>query len=184
MQVEMLGVVLLQPARSWTLEELSATLGATRSSVHRELGRALAAGIIVRNERQRPHLHSAATESPAYRPLCELLELTVGVREQLRSALADVPGVVAASMHGSWASGRVRADSDIDVIVVSAGQRRAVVRAARAVGRGVGREVDATVLRVEEFRDMLGDGNPFLTQILNGPRIDLVGHLDQVITDD
>ena len=46
MQVRLLALLLLQPERSWTLHELAQTLDASASSVHRELGRAEAAGII------------------------------------------------------------------------------------------------------------------------------------------
>jgi DNA-binding IclR family transcriptional regulator len=64
MQVRLLGLLLLQPERSWTLRELADTLGAPQSSVHRELERAEAAGIIRRDARARPHRFNAAADEP------------------------------------------------------------------------------------------------------------------------
>lgn len=56
----------------------------------------------------------------------------------------------AAAIHGSWVAGSVRPDSDIDLMVVSDGDRRGVRRIARRVGKTIGREVDVTVLSLEE----------------------------------
>lgn len=176
----MLGLLLLQPTREWTLEELAERLDAPVSSIHRELQRARDAGFVIRDSRQRPHLYRAAEDSPAFQPLSRLLEMTVGVPERLRRALAGVPGVHAAAIHGSWANQRVRPDSDLDVIVVSDGKRRDTQNAVRRVGREVGRQVDASVLTVDEFHQMRALGNPFLEKILRGARIDVVGDLANV----
>src|SRR3712207_88645 len=55
MQLEMLGLLLLQPDASWALGDLARRLKAPQSSVHRELQRAVDAGIVVRDSSHRPH---------------------------------------------------------------------------------------------------------------------------------
>src|SRR5687768_12408851 len=99
MQVRLLALLLLQPERSWTLHDLSQTLAAPQSSVHRELQRAQAAGIVRRDATARPHQFRAAADDPLHEPLAALLRRSVGVEEQLRDAL-DRPGVLAAVIHG------------------------------------------------------------------------------------
>jgi predicted nucleotidyltransferase len=177
MQVELLSLVLMQPDRTWTLDDLSDQLNAPPSSIHRELHRLLDAGLARRDARQRPHSYRAATDAPAYRPLRELLELTAGVPLRLADELADVEGIVAAAIHGSWAAGTVRPESDLDVIVITDGDRRTAQRAVRRVGQAIGREVDASVLSHESFEDLRRSRNPFLGKILHGPRIDVIGDL-------
>lgn len=130
-----------------------------------------------RDARQRPHTYRAATDAPAYRPLREILELTVGVPLQLREALDGVEGIRAVAIHGSWAAGRVRPDSDLDVLVVTVGDRRHAQRAMTDVGRNVGRDIDASVLSTEDFGSLLQAKNPFLGKILTHPRIDVIGDL-------
>lgn len=177
MQVRLLGLTVLQPDRAWTLDELGELLEAPASSVHRELRRLLNAGLVRRDARQRPHRYQAATDAPAYGPLRDLLELTVGVPQRLGRELDTVPGILAAAIHGSWAAGAVRPDSDLDVIVVTDGDRVAAQRAVRRVGRAIGREVDPSVLSRESFEELLRARNPFLGKIVHGPRIDVVGDL-------
>jgi predicted nucleotidyltransferase len=142
----------------------------------------LNAGIALRDAEQRPHGYRAATDAPVYGPLRELIDATAGVPLRLARELSDVPGVVAASIHGSWAAGTVRPASDLDVILVTDGDRRAAQRAARRVGTAIGREVDVSVLSREHYARLQHDRNPFLGKILNGPRIDVIGDLDALGT--
>lgn len=181
MQVELLGLLLLQPARNWNLEELSETVGVAASSVHRELGRAMNAGLLIRDSSQRPHRYQAAADSPAYGPLRDLLERTVGVTDRLRDALAGVGGVEAAAIHGSWARGKVGPTSDIDVVVVAEGDGREARRAIRRVCRRAGRDADIVVLSPAAAGEMAALANPFWSKLVQGPRIDLVGDLGAVI---
>jgi predicted nucleotidyltransferase len=156
---------------------LSQQLGAAPSSVHRELHRLIDAGIVTRDAEHRPHGFRAAVDAPIYRPLRDLLELTTGVPMRIARELGDVAGVVAAAIHGSWAAGGIRPDSDLDVIVVTDGDRRAAQRATRRVGQAIGREVDASVLSRDDFIELRRARNPFIGKILQGPRIDVVGDL-------
>jgi predicted nucleotidyltransferase len=179
MQVRLLALLLLQPERSWTLQELADTLSAPLSSVHRELGRSEAAGIIRRDATARPHRFRAAPEEPLNEPLANLLRRTVGVEENLRTVL-ERPGVLAAVIYGSWASGTRRPDSDIDVLVVGDADLRQLRRAVRPIGKAAGRTIDLTVLTADEFQGLLGDRSSFARRVLEAPTTPLVGDLDSI----
>jgi len=73
-----------------------------------------------------------------------------------------VDGIVAAAIHGSWVAGTVRPDSDLDVIVVTDGDRRVAQRAARRLDQQISRDIDASVLSREDFVDLRRARNPFL----------------------
>lgn len=176
MQLRLLALVLLQPERSWTLQELAADLGAPQSSVHRELARAEAAGLVVRDGTVRPHRFTAAVEDPMFEPLAELLSRSVGVEAQLRSALSR-PDVRAAVIHGSWVKGTRRPDSDVDVLVVGDASLRELRRAVRPIGKAVGRGIDLTMLSPSEFGRLRDEGAAYLRSVFEEPTIALVGDL-------
>src|SRR5215210_1269743 len=140
-QLRILGALTLEPARSWTADELTAATRAPRASVHRELQRAVAAGLVTRDGSRRPHEFRAATDSPVYQPLRDLLELTVGVESQLRELLANEGGVEAAVLHGSWARAEAGPGSDVDVVVVGDPDLTHLRRAVRDLGRSSGRRI-------------------------------------------
>ena len=176
MQLRLLALLLLQPERSWTLDELAQALSAPRSSVHRELERAEAAGLVRRDAVSRPHRFAAATDDPMFEPLATLLERSVGIEEELRAALRR-PGVEAAVIHGSWATGTRRPDSDVDVLVVGEASLRELRRIVRPIGQAAGRTIDITVMSFPEFEKRIEEGSGFARGVLTGPTIPLVGDL-------
>lgn len=181
MQARMLALLLLQPERDWTLAELAKALGAPQSSVHRELARAEAAGIIGRDATVRPHRYSAATEDSLYGPLTLLLRRSIGVEEQLRASL-ERADVLAAVVYGSWAAGTRRPNSDIDVLVVGDADLLELRRLMRPIGKEAGRTVDLTFLTAEEFRGLLADRSSFARRVLEAPTLPLVGDLGSIAT--
>jgi predicted nucleotidyltransferase len=181
MQVRLLALVLLQPERSWTLHALSQALDAPQSSVHRELSRAQAAGVVRRDDTARPYRFSAATDDAAYAPLAELLRRSVGVEGELRAVL-DRPDVHAAVIYGSWASGARRPDSDIDVLVIGDADQSELRRRLRPIGKATGRTIDLTVLRDEEFRRLLTERSSFARSVREAPVSAIVGDLETIAT--
>ncbi|MGH2878416.1 MAG: nucleotidyltransferase domain-containing protein [Solirubrobacteraceae bacterium] len=180
MQVRLLALLLLQPERSWTTNELVAALDAPLASVHREIVRTQDAGLLARDDSVRPHRLSAATNSPLYVPLRDLLQRTVGVEHDLREALT-VPGVVAAAIHGSWAGGPRRADSDIDVVVVGDANLRDLRKRTRRVSEQAGRRLDLTLFGLDELKSLEQEQHGFVRHLLQGPLVPLVGDLQEVL---
>jgi predicted nucleotidyltransferase len=179
MQVRLLALLLLQPERSWTLHDLARTLAAPQSSVHRELQRAQAAGIVRRDATARPHQFRAAADDPLHRPLAALLRRTVGVEEQLRDAL-DRPDVVAAVIHGSWVTGTRVPASDVDVLVVGDADLRELRRTVRPIGKAAGRTIDLTVVSAEELQRAVSNDSSFARRLFEDRVTPLVGNLASI----
>jgi predicted nucleotidyltransferase len=179
MQVRLLALLLLQPERSWTLQDLARALDAPASSVHRELGRAENAGIVRRDATARPHRFQAATDDPLHEPLATLLGRSVGVEGQLRAVL-ERPDVLVATIYGSWAGGTRRPDSDIDVLIVGDADLRELRRNVRSIGKAAGRTIDLTVLTADEFRHLLAERSSFARGVLDAPTTPLVGDLANI----
>lgn len=176
-QVRLLALLAEDPEREWTVGELSDAVGVPNVSIHRELHRALRAGIVSREAVGRSFLYRIAQESPAFEPLVALLRVTVGVRAVLDAELDSLRGIEAATLHGSWAREEIRPGSDVDLLIVGAPEVRRLRSALARVERRTGRHIDAVVLTPEELRDRANAGNSFIRGILDGPHDDLVGEL-------
>jgi predicted nucleotidyltransferase len=184
MQLRLLGLVLLQPERTWTLQELNRALTSPLSSVHRELARAERAGLIVRETSVRPHRFRAAEDEPLVAPLAELLRHTIGVEIALRAELADRPEVLAAVIHGPWAAASRSPGSAIDVFVVGDVDLRDLRRRLRPVGEAAGRTLDIIVLAPDEFRRLARVRTSFTRRVLEEPTTALVGDLRGLVRKD
>jgi predicted nucleotidyltransferase len=96
----------------------------------------------------------------------------------LREGIAQLSGVDAALVFGSVARGSEDASSDVDVLVIGDVDVAALGRALSEAERTLEREVNATVLSQAEWRERLARKQSFVTDIVTGPKIFLVGGED------
>ena len=78
----------------------------------------LDAGNVERQAVGRQGVYRASTASPLFQPLHDLVEKSVGVEAYLKALLEKTPGLEGAAVFGSWARGRIDAESDVDLLVV------------------------------------------------------------------
>ena len=80
-----------------------------------------------------------------------IIRKTVGIEVMLGDELQKVKGVLFAFIFGSYAKGRLRSDSDIDLYVVGRPDEDDVYRAVRSVEDTVGREINYHIASEDEF---------------------------------
>jgi predicted nucleotidyltransferase len=156
LQAEVLTLTMLNPGREWSLTDLASRVGASVSSVQREITRAEQAGIVSSRRLGNVRLVKAA-DSPITASLTELLLRSFGPRQVLAEELQGLEGVDAAYLFGSWAAryeGEAgRSPADIDVLVIGFPDRDELDDAAqRAEGR-LAREVNVTIRSPSWWRE-------------------------------
>ena len=175
LQAQVLAILLLGDGDAVSTPELARRTGGAAASLHRELRRLEDAGLIEHDRVGRTKRYRASESSPVHEALRELMERTLGVEAALRSRLADLPGVETAAIFGSWAAGRVTADSDVDLLVVGDVDRDRLLGIAGDVERLAGREVNVSVYAADEFERRRRERSGFLATVLGRPLIPLVG---------
>lgn len=149
-QGEILALLLGDPDLELSLTELSRRTGAPHPSVHREVERAEAAGLVTSRKVGNTRLVRANTASPYYAGLADVLTRAFGVPAVLAAALRDVPGIKAAYIYGSWAARRAgepgrRPVGDIDVLVLGDPDRDKLYGVLSEAEGRLGRPVQVTV---------------------------------------
>ncbi len=175
-QGELLADILDDPSRELSLTDLSGRLNIPLASVHREIERAEAAGIVCSRRVGRTRLVAAAPSSPYFGALRQLLVSSFGVPERLRRALEGVVGVKEAHIFGSWAASWHGEDpgrpvGDIDLLVLGDGDRDALYRACHDVGTAVGREIQVQIRPADWLRN--GSGS-FHDTLLSRPMVQVL----------
>lgn len=176
-QAGLLERLLLDPDATFTVRELADALGVTDMSVRRELERMIDAGIIERERIGRQGLYRASLASPLYEPLRQLVERSVGVEPLLRDLLEKVPGVDAAAIFGSWARGKIDAQSDVDVLVTGDFDYSELVSRLHGLQERTGREINLVAMRPGELQESLEQDSGFMRDIMASPMTMLVGEL-------
>lgn len=145
-------------------------------SVHREIERADAAGLVTSRKVGNTRLVRANTESPYHSGLADVLTRAFGVPAVLAAVLRPVEGVTAAFVYGSWAARYAglkgkRPVEDIDVLVLGAPDRDALYAAVEGVERRLGRPVQVTVRAAGWLAS--GEGS-FHDSVVGRPMVEVV----------
>jgi predicted nucleotidyltransferase len=175
------SLVFGQPERAFGMSELIALAGSGSGAVQREVQKLLDSKLVIVTTAGRQKRYQANPAAPVFGELRAIVEKTAGIPGQLRAALAPLADRVRlALLYGSVAKQTDTAMSDIDVLVVSDDlMLEEVFTALQDAERDLGRRVSPTLYTSDEFRRRRS-GHPFLTRVLDGPHVVLVGELDAV----
>ena len=172
-----LGLLFLEPRRPFYLREIVRRTGGGQGSVQRELRRLTAAGILDRQGMGRTITYRVNAASPIFKELRGLLAKTTGIVERLRQALSPLRDRIdLAFLYGSYArDAQLRPGSDVDLMVVGEVSFGDVVEHTAAVQESLGRDINPTVYSRAEFAKRSREGNHFVQDVLNHPKVFLMG---------
>ena len=144
--------------------------------IQRELKQLSDAGIIMRKAHGRQVYFQANGECPIFNELKSIVIKTVGIGDALRSALAPIADRISvAFIYGSFADGKGKEESDVDVLIIGDVTFGEVVNAFQEAQNVIGREINPTVYPAGEIRSKIAENKHFLKSVLNGPMIFLIG---------
>jgi predicted nucleotidyltransferase len=181
-QMRVLRLLFGQPNRRFQSSELIRLARSGTGAVHRQLGRLAAAGLVTVTTVGSQKFYQANATSPVFAELHGLIVKTVGVVEPLRRALAPLADeILAAFVYGSVASGTDRADSDIDLLVLSDSLHHDRLFEALALAeQELGRPVNPTLLTRAGWQTRREDADSFASRIARRPRLLVLGSDDDL----
>ena len=181
-QQRVLGLLFGQPERAFGVTELIALAGAGSGGVQRELKRLVSSGLVSVQSVGGRKQYQANRAAPVFEELRALVDKTVGVVEQTRTALASARDQLRlAILDGAVAAGRATAGSDVDLLLVSDTLTLEEVFALlEPLERRLGRRVSPTLYTRAELERRLTAEHPFLTKVLARDHVVLLGDLDEL----
>jgi len=180
-KARVLELLLLHPQRDFYQREIAERTGQRLRAVQQALRPLVEAGIVAREERGNQVFYRADPACPILPELTGLIVKTIGIADPFRRALTPLAGAIdVALVFGSFASGRFRAGSDVDLLVVGEVSPREVVSAVLGAAAEIGREVNAVVMGAAEMRARFARGDHFIEGVLNGPTIPVIGDRDEL----
>jgi hypothetical protein len=149
-QGEILALLLEDPELELSLTEIASRTGTPHASVYREVERGERAGLLTWRKVGNTRLVRANTASPYYQGLAEVLTRAFGPPTVLAGLLADIAGIAAAYIYGSWAANHAgqpskRPVGDIDLLILGDPDRDALYGVLSVAEDRLGRPVQATI---------------------------------------
>lgn len=180
-QQRVLATLFGNPGRSFYVNEILRIVQSGRGAVQRELDVLVRSGLATTVRRGNQIHYQVNSKSAVFDELRALVVKTFGVVDIVRHALAPLEGRLQyACIYGSIAKGTDIATSDIDVLVISGDITLEDLLACLAhAERQLGRTVNPTLYTPDEFHKRRKAGHSFLSKVLAGPRIDLMGSIGE-----
>jgi DNA-binding transcriptional ArsR family regulator len=171
-----LAATLVQPEKAWYVSELARRMRVPSSSLQRELQELTEAGILKSHRQGRMVYYQANTESPLFPDLRGLLLKTAGLVDVLRDALKPVATrITLAFVYGSIANSQERSESDIDLMVIGDVSPVDLALPLRRAREQLGRDINPSVYLVTEFNRKRTAKDHFLSHVLTGPKLIVLG---------
>jgi predicted nucleotidyltransferase len=158
-----------RPDANLHFRALERRLGLSRQSLKNALDTLEGLGLVSRREEGQRVFYTAA-EHPGWSALRDLIRTFATPAEVIGDLFRGVQGVRGAFVFGSAATGRMRADSDVDVLVITDGADSGLLGvASMEAGMMLGRDIDlkaytAADLRAEQARA----GTSYVKRVLAG----------------
>jgi predicted nucleotidyltransferase len=175
MRRAILATLLVRPEQEWYFRDLAKHLGVQPSSLTRELRGLSDAGILRRRKDGNRVYYQADPACPFLPELRGLMLKTAGLVDVLREALLPFETrIVFAFVYGSMASGRARADSDVDLLIVGRTGRFELAKALRSAEQRLTRPINTVLYKPEEFARKAADHH-FIRSVLGREKLFVIG---------
>jgi hypothetical protein len=176
-----LGLLLLNPDKSFYVREMERLTGVPAGSLHRELKLLTDAELLARTASGNQVRYQADRANPIFEELAGILRKTAGLADVLRELLAPLSDAVRlAFVFGSVAQAKERAESDEYVMVVGTVGFPEVVHALAPARDRLRREINPVAMTAEAFSNKLAAGDRFVSRIAREPKIFLLGGADEL----
>ena len=181
-QQRVLGLLFGQPKRRFQSADMIRLVDSGTGATHRVLKRLAGSGLVLESVDGRQKYYQANPDSPIFDELVALIRKTVGLAEPLRDALMPLADRIrAAFIYGSIASGRDRADSDIDLMVIADDlDYPTLFEAVQFAEVQLARSVDCRLMTPSEWQGKRGRADSFVARLHEKPHVFVLGSEDDL----
>ncbi len=160
------------------IREIARRSQLSEASIRQELNK-LADLDLVRRRRDGNRVYYCANKNnPLYKEIHSIVLKTTGLIDVLREALNE-SRIEIAFIFGSFATGEESANSDIDLLIIGDIGLRAVSRLLSGVPEKIEREINPHIMIREEYIKRRVSGGHFVTNVLKGDKLFIIGSHDE-----
>jgi len=179
-RVRLLTLFLTHPGETFYVRQIVRLTGETYNNVRQELQNLAQLGLILSERRANATYYQANVQHFLFPELKRIILKTEAVGDRLREALTGLRDIRVAFIYGSTAKGTESPSSDVDLMVIGEVDLDALDRAIDSIEEEIGRTVNYTLFRVEEWQKRVAQGHSFLTDVLTHDKIFVIGDEDEL----
>lgn len=179
-RIELLNIFFVFPEKDFYLRELARITGEDYKNISLELKNLEKLELMnSRKDGNRKYFHLNKSFL-LYHELKSIFLKTKGAVGLLKDALSGLKGIKTAFLYGSFASGTENEKSDIDLMIIGNISVDNILKQLRELEKRLGREINSTVYDVSEIKRRIKQKDSFVSQVLSGSKIMLIGTEDDL----
>ena len=177
-RVKLLTHFFSHPEEQFYARSLARQVEEHYNAVWQELNNLERVGLLVSEWDANVKYYRLNPDFPIYDELKRIILKTSGLGQSLREALDHLGTVEWAFIYGSVAAGEEDSLSDVDLMLVGEVDLMALSAVIARLEDQLGREINYLVSAPAELAQRLADGDPFINNVLAGPKVMLIGDED------
>lgn len=174
-RVELLSILFLQPEKEFYLREIARITREDYKNISRELKNLETLGLLTSRKTGNLKYFSLNRKFPIFEELKSIFFKTRGVAKIIKEALQAFEIIDYAFIYGSFASGTENEKSDVDLMVIGKIALETLLKLLKAPEKALSREINPSLYELSEIESRLRDNDPFITKVMNEPKIMLIG---------
>ena len=175
-RVKVIKLLLLNEDQRYYQREIAELAGLPVRAVQREGAKLAEIGLLRRIEDGNRIYFQANPACPIFPELKRILLKTVALEFLLSESLSQDGDIEVAFIYGSYAANQEMSTSDVDLFVIGSVLSRELSAAVRPIQAEIQREINYYLVTPREFRERMEKGDGFLRNVLEGPKIFVVGN--------
>ena len=180
-RVKLLQTFLNNPGRIFYVRELVRTVGEQINAVRAELARMERSGMVTSEARANRKFYGFRKDYVFYDELSRLVAKSSGLGGALIKERNKLGKIKYASLSGTYIRRRPVGPTDVDLLIVGSIVLPQLAQLVKENENVIGREVNYSVMTEEEFTFRKRRGDPFIRNILEKPKVLLIGDEDEMV---
>jgi len=177
---DLLALFFTNQSKKYYLRELQRMLGYSAGSIRRELLRFQEDNLFETQRTGNLLYYSLNTKHPLFKELKNIVFKTVGVEGLMKKELSSIKNIVFAFIYGSFANGKEKFASDIDLMIIGEPEDSPLYEKIAELEKKLEREINPSIYSIKEYKIKKKDKNGFITDLLSNPKIMLIGKKDDL----
>jgi predicted nucleotidyltransferase len=158
------------------MREIERRSGLTIGTIQQELKKLLRLNLIKERKDGNRLYYEANIEHPLYPEIRNLVLKTIGLVQVFKEALSNEPSIKIAFIFGSVARQEEKDKSDVDLMVIGDLGMRRLTGLLSGISEQISREINSHVVTKKEFLKRKTGEDHFLSQILESPKLFIIGN--------
>jgi predicted nucleotidyltransferase len=161
------------PDKDFYFREIAKILGKEPGVFQKDIKNLIEDGIIETYEKGNRRFFKLNNAYPLYKEIKSIFFKTTGIEGKLKNDIEKIKGIKKSFIYGSFAQGKERPTSDVDVFVVGTIDENDLIDKLSLLENKFGREFNYTLMDEKEFKEK-SKKDSFVKNVLSQKTIELI----------